>query len=388
MDCFFDEIVPRRGTSCVKWDAAPPVKVDGDVIPLWVADMDFRVAPCIAEALEKRVKHGVFGYVNVPRSWYECVSRWFSQRHGWDFDPSSLMYTTGVVPALSAVIKALAKPGDRVVIATPVYNCFFSSIRNNGCIASESPLKELPGPRYALDFDDLERRCSDPSASILLLCNPHNPAGRVWTRAELERVASIARRTGMLVVSDEIHCEIVRPGLHYVPMGAVDPENTVSLISPSKSFNIAGLQMAGIVSGNPERRAAIDRAVNINEICDVNPFGPVAAEAAYSAEGAAWLDALNAYIWENDALLRSRFARELPEFPVFELEGTYLVWIDCRSAGMPSAEIENFLLSTEKVWVNAGSLYGAEGFVRVNLATSRQLLSEGLDRLVRGLRAL
>lgn len=388
MNPLFDTLVTRKGSSCVKWDAQPPVKVEGDVIPLWVADMDFPAAPCIRRALEKRVAHGVFGYVAVPRSWYECVARWFSQRHGWSFAPESLLYTTGVVPALSAVIKALTRPGDKVVMATPVYNCFFSSIRNNGCEASCSPLREVPGPSYAFDFEDIERRCTDPRAAILLLCNPHNPAGRVWTRAELERVADIARRTGTLVVSDEIHCEIVRPGLRYVPMGSVDPENTVTLISPSKSFNIAGLQMAGIVTDSADRRKAIDRAINIHEICDVNSFGPVAGEAAYSDEGAAWLEALNAYIWENDTLLRERFAKELPEFPVFALEGTYLDWVDCRCLKMRSEEIENALLAREKVWVNAGAMYGTDGFVRVNLATPRALLSEGLDRLVLGLRAL
>ena len=388
MNPLFDTLVTRKGSSCVKWDAQPPVKVEGDVIPLWVADMDFPAAPCIRRALEKRVAHGVFGYVAVPRSWYECVARWFSQRHGWPFAPESLLYTTGVVPALSAVIKALTRPGDKVVMATPVYNCFFSSIRNNGCEASCSPLREVPGPSYAFDFEDIERRCADPRAAVLLLCNPHNPAGRVWTRAELERVADIARRTGTLVVSDEIHCEIVRPGLRYVPMGSVDPENTVTLLSPSKSFNIAGLQMAGIVTDSADRRKAIDRAININEICDVNPFGPVAGEAAYSDEGAAWLEALNAYIWENDTLLRERFAKELPEFPVFALEGTYLDWVDCRCLKMRSEEIVNALLAREKVWVNAGAMYGTDGFVRVNLATPRALLSEGLDRLVLGLRAL
>ena len=384
----FTSITPRKGTDCVKWDAQPPVPVDGEIIPMWVADMDFPAAPFIREALRKRLDHGVFGYTVVPQGWYDCVTRWFGTRHGWKIDPAWVQYTTGVVPGISAVIKALTRPGDKVVIQTPVYNCFFSSIRNNGCTAAESPLRIAPGPRYEMDFESLERQCADPAAKLLLLCNPHNPAGRVWTRAELERVADIARRCGVVVVSDEIHCEIVRPGLGYVPMGSVDQGNCITLCSPSKSFNTAGMQMAAIVSDNPDWRARIDRAINDNEICDVNPFAPVAFQAAYSDEGAVWLAELCQTIWEHYALMVSRVRAEAPAFPVFDLEGTYLAWVDCHVLGLPSDEIEKELLRHEKVWVNAGAMYGCEGFIRVNLATPKQLVSEGLNRIIRGLNRL
>lgn len=388
MKSIFDSVAERRGSSCEKWDATPPVPYEGDLIPMWVADMDFPAAPCIRRALQKRLDHGVFGYARVPERWYEAVIRWFSSRHGWDMKRDEILYTTGVVPGISAVIKAFTSPGDGVVVMTPVYNHFFSSIRNNGCEALCCPLAEAEGPRYEIDFDSLEACCSDSRARILLLCNPHNPAGRIWTRGELEKVARVARRHSLLVVSDEIHCEIVHPGGHYVPMATVDPSNCISLFSPSKSFNIAGLQMAGIWSENPEWRRKVDRAINVNEICDVNPFAPEAGIAAYSDEGALWLDELNAYIWGNYQMLRETMAAKAPAFPVFEMEATYLAWIDCRAAGMPSAELENRLIREIGIWVNAGSIYGTEGFLRINLATSRELLSEGLRRLVKGLSGL
>ena len=384
----FDRMPERKGSGCVKWDEKPPVEVEGDVIPLWVADMDFPAAPCIREAMQKRMDHGVFGYTCVPKAYDETVSRWFSRRHGWTPDPSWMIHTTGVVPAISAVIKALAEPGDEVVILTPVYNCFFSSIRNNGCVCSESPLATVPGPRYEIDFEDLERRCASGRARILLMCNPHNPAGRLWTRAELEKVALIARRHGLIIVSDEIHCELAAPGLSYTPMALIDQSGCVTLCSPSKSFNIAGLQMATIISDNPQWRERIDRAININEICEVNPFAPVAGMAAYSERGEQWLDALNKYIYANYDYLCGRLHAELPEFPIYEMEATYLAWVDCHALDMSSQLIEERLLREQRVWVNAGSMYGTDGFIRINLATPRALLAEGTDRLVAGLRSM
>ena len=382
----FDEIIPRRGSNCIKWDARPPFGADGDgIIPLWVADMDFKAAPCIIDALRRRVEHGVFGYVSVPDSYYEAVIRWFGKRHAWKIEKDWIIYTTGVVPALSAVIKALCKPGDKVILQTPVYNCFFSSIRNNGCEMLDAPLLYHDGT-YSFDFEALERACADEKAKVLLLCNPHNPAGRVWTRDELARVGQIARRHGVAVVSDEIHCEIVMPGYEYTPFASISPEDQaccITLCSPSKSFNIAGLQTANIVTDNPEWRRLIDRAINDNEICDINPFGVVALEAAYSNEGAKWLEELNQYIYDNYLLLKEK----LSDFPVCKLEGTYLPWVDVSSLGIPSEKLEEDLLEKEKVWVNAGKMYGTEGFIRINLACPRALLAEGLDRVRRGLAA-
>ncbi|MBO7585242.1 MAG: pyridoxal phosphate-dependent aminotransferase [Bacteroidales bacterium] len=383
----FDEIVNRRGSGSVKWDARPPFGIPGEeVIPLWVADMDFKAAPFILDALKKRVDHGVFGYVNVPDSYYDAVISWFAGRHGWKMEKEWILYTTGVVPALSAVIKAFCKPSDKVIVQTPVYNCFFSSIRNNGCERLDVPLL-YHDSTYSFDFDALERACADPKARVLLLCNPHNPAGRVWKAEELERVGEIARRHGVVVVSDEIHCEIVMPGHRFVPFASVSAGNQsccVTLCSPSKSFNIAGLQIANIVTDNADWLKRIDRAVNDNEICDVNPFGVVALQAAYSEQGARWLEELNEYIFANYSLLKEK----IPDFPVCKLEGTYLAWIDVSSIGLPSEKMEEELLRKEKVWVNAGTMYGTEGFIRVNLACPRSVLSEGLERLRRGLASL
>ena len=383
----FDTIIPRRGTDSIKWDARPPFDADTEgVIPLWVADMDFKAAPFIIDVLRKRVEHGVFGYVCVPDSYYEAVCRWFSGRHGWKVEKDWIIYTTGVVPALSAAVKALSKPREKVILQSPVYNCFFSSVRNNGCEILDVPLLYHDGT-YSYDFDGLERACADPAAKVMLLCNPHNPAGRVWTREELARVGDIARRHGVTVVSDEIHCEIVMPGFTYTPFASVSPENQaccVTLCSPSKSFNTASLQIANIITSNPEWRKLIDRAINVNEICDVNPFGVLALEAEYSPEGAEWLKELNQYIYDNYLLLREK----LSDWPVCKLEGTYLPWVDVSSLGIPTEKIEEELLRNYKVWVNAGAMYGTEGFIRINLATPRSVLAEGLDRVSRGLAAL
>ncbi len=379
----FDELIPRRGTNSYKWDSA----ADAGVLPLWVADMDFRTAPCIIEALRRRVEHGIFGYTRVPDAYYQAVIDWFGRRHGWQIDREWIIYTSGVVPALSAVIKALTDAGDRVLVQTPVYNCFFSSIRNNGCELVSNPLVR-DGNTYRMDFDDLERKTADPRTKLLLLCNPHNPVGRVWTREELLRVGDICLRNGVRVISDEIHCELTLPGHEYIPFASLSEAfqaNTITCLSPSKAFNIAGLQIANIVSSDEEVRRRIDRAININEVCDVNPFGVEALIAAYG-RGADWLEALNAYIYENYRCLCDYFAEQLPQLPVTKLEGTYLVWVDCRALRLSSAELAAHLLERQKLWLNEGTMYGAEGegFLRINIACPRSRLLEALERLKAG----
>lgn len=403
----FDIITDRKNSNCIKWDAKPPVEVNSDIIPMWVADMDFKAAPFIREALKKRVEHGVFGYNIVPKIYYQSVCSWFSRRYNWKINPEWLIYTTGVVPAISAVLKAFTNPGDKVIIQTPVYNCFFSSIRNNGCEISESPLKYTVNDgigHYAIDFENFEEKCSDEKAKVFLLCNPHNPAGRVWSKEELSKIGEICRRHDILVVSDEIHCEIIRPGNRFIPFAVASEQNQhccVTLNSPSKSFNIAGLQIANIITDNEVWRQKIDRAININEICDVNAFGIAGLIAAYGApepdgfigqyrtEGEDWIEQLNEYIASNYNYLKQLVIDELPNFTLTDLEGTYLAWLDCSAAGnMTSLEIENSLLKNEHVWVNAGSMYGTEGFIRINLACPKSILSEGLHRLIIGLKRI
>lgn len=389
MEYDFSRPTDRRGTDSYKWDSAP----EADIIPLWVADMDFETFPGITEALQRRVAHGIFGYTRVPEAYYEAVCRWFKKRHGWHINREDIIYTSGVVPAVSAVIKALTLPGDQVIVQGPVYNCFFSSIRNNGCeMVSNSLIYNKEELRYEIDFDDLERKLKHERARLMLLCNPHNPGGRVWTRDELTRVAELCRKYGVRVVSDEIHCELTLYDNEYVPFGSLPDElsrGSITCCSPSKAFNTAGLQIANIVCRDAEVRNRIDRAININEVCDVNPFGVIALQAAYSDEGYEWLTQLRKYISANYDLLLERFARELPKCKVMRMEGTYLAWIDCSELHIPSDEIEEMLMHENKVWVNAGSMYGAEGaaFIRINMACTSELLNEGITRIVNGLGA-
>lgn len=389
MEYDFSRPSDRRGTDSYKWDSAP----EADIIPLWVADMDFETFPGITEALQRRVAHGIFGYTRVPEAYYEAVCRWFDKRHGWHINREDIIYTSGVVPAVSAVIKALTLPGDQVIVQGPVYNCFFSSIRNNGCeMVSNSLIYNKEELRYEIDFDDLERKLKHERARLMLLCNPHNPGGRVWTRDELTRVAELCRKYGVRVVSDEIHCELTLYDNEYVPFGSLPDElsrGSITCCSPSKAFNTAGLQIANIVCRDAEMRNRIDRAININEVCDVNPFGVIALQAAYSDEGYEWLTQLRKYISANYDLLLERFARELPKCKVMRMEGTYLAWIDCSELHISSDEIEEMLMHENKVWVNAGSMYGAEGaeFIRINMACTSELLSEGITRIVNGLGA-
>lgn len=387
MEYDFSRPTERRGTDSYKWDSAP----ETDIIPLWVADMDFETFPCITEALQRRVAHGIFGYTRVPEAYYEAVCNWFGKHHGWHINREDIIYTSGVVPAVSAVIKALTLPGDQVIVQGPVYNCFFSSIRNNGCeTVSNSLIYNKEELRYEIDFDDLERKLAHERARLMLICNPHNPGGRVWTRDELTRVAELCRKYGVRVVSDEIHCELTLYDNEYVPFGSLPDElshGSITCCSPSKAFNTAGLQIANIVCRDTEVRNRIDRAININEVCDVNPFGVIALQAAYSDEGYEWLTQLRAYISSNYDLLRERFARELPKCKVMRMEGTYLAWIDCSELHISSDEIEEMLMHENKVWVNAGSMYGTEGaaFIRINMACTSELLNEGITRIVNGL---
>ncbi len=381
----FDKTIDRRATNSYKWDSAPE-----GVLPMWVADMDFRTASAIIDALQKRVAHGIFGYTRVPDAYYDAVTSWFSRRHGWDIDREWIIYTSGVVPAVSAVIKALTVPGDKVIVQTPVYNCFFSSIRNNGCEIVSNPLRRT-ADTYEMDFAALERCAADPRAKVMLLCNPHNPAGRVWTPDELTRLGNICLRNGVTVVADEIHCELVYQGFKYTPFASLSDaflHRSVTCVSPSKAFNIAGLQIANIVAFDNDLRSRIDKAININEVCDVNPFGVAATIAAYN-EGEEWLNQLVDYLHGNYEAMAEFCRRELPEFPITRLEGTYLVWMDCSSLGMPSDALEHALLDDARLWLNAGTMYGAEGegYMRWNIACPRSVMLDGLNRFLNFVRS-
>ena len=386
----FDELIERRGTGCVKWDSMLVTSSTGGgqgetLLPLWVADMDFAVAPAIQEAVRQRAQHPVFGYTYVQEDYYASVISWFQRRHGWKIKREWMLYTIGVVPAMSVAIKALTMPGERVLILSPDYNCFFSSIRNNGCEVAESVLRfSRNNQRFELDWQDFEAHCADDKCTVFLLCNPHNPTGRVWTREELQQMTDICHRHGVRIVSDEIHCELIMPGNTFVPMGTVDPE-AVILNSPSKSFNIAGLQMANIVCQDAATRRRLDRAININEVCDVNPFAPVAVMAAYN-DSEDWMDALNLYLWDNYTALRDFAVQHLPQWKVMPLEGTYLVWVDVSACCDSVTTYCEELLEKARVWLNPGTMYGpqsGQGYVRINIACPRSLLMEALNRIVK-----
>lgn len=387
----FDEIFNRRGTGSVKWDEA----AEG-VLPMWVADMDFAVAPCIQEAIRKRAEHPVFGYVSVPQEYYDAVCNWYRTRHGWTIAPESIIYTTGVVPAVSAILQAVIQAGEKVIVQGPAYNCFFSCIRNAGAELSVNALRRVEIDdhtfTYELDLEDLERRCADDTAKVLIMCNPHNPSGRLWTRAELLAVADICRRHDVLVIADEIHNELSAPGTSYTPWGTLPADyqdGAVICVSASKSFNIAGLQMANIVCQNAKLRSRINKRININETCDVGPFGYPATIAAFSEGGLAWLDDLRQYIWDNYKAFADFFRTELPQLPITRLEATYLVWVDITSLGESEA-VADALMADHALWVNAGEHYGERfeapapdgqhRYLRFNIACPRSLMLEGLRR--------
>lgn len=380
MEFDFDTFITRRNTDSYKWDSSD----DTECLPMWVADMDFKTAPAVINALEQRVQHGIFGYTKVPESYYSATQFWFKNRHQFELDREWILYTSGVVPAISAILRAVTVPGDKVIIQTPVYNCFFSSIHNMGCEILENPLVNHQG-HYEMDFADLAQKAALPGVKALLLCNPHNPVGRAWTESELLQLGDICQRHRILVISDEIHCDLMFPNQKHQPYAALGADfqlNSVTCLSPSKSFNMAGLQIANIIAADPSLRARIDKALNVHEVCDVNPFGVAATIAAYT-EGAEWLDALRTYIYGNYQLVKEYLGQELPYLKLTRQDATYLAWIDCHAMNISSALIAETLSKNAHLLVNEGTLYGdaGEGFIRLNMACPRSVLLEGLHRM-------
>lgn len=398
----FDKEIVRKGTDSYKWDNLhniwPSVKRD-EFVPLWVADMDFPVAPVIQKAIERRVRHGVYGYSFPGQDYFEAVVKWFADNHVYHFKTTDIVPTTGVVPAISAIIRAFTNPGDGVLIQPPVYNCFYSTIENNSCTRIESPLIREDYPdgtfSYKMDFEDLEHKCSGGKVKLFLLCNPHNPAGRAWTAEELKEVARICGRYDILVISDEIHNELTPPGFSYTPYAPVagvvngtTARGPIICCSPSKSFNTAGLHIANIVCPDKNTFDRVASGIHANEATGLSPFGIESVKAAYSMEGKEWLDALREYIWANYDYMLTFFRSEIPECPVSRLEATYLPWVDVTALGLTSKEIELFMLENEGVWINGGEMYGGEGYVRFNIACPRRQLERGLARFCRGVQRL
>ena len=376
------EFIDRRGSDCYKWDSE---QAQG-TLPLWVADMDFKAAQPIINAMQRRLEHGVFGYSIVPQANYDAVASWFSRRHGWKgINASNLLYTTAVVPAISAIFKALqlrkqsACEPLRVLTFTPAYNCFFACIENMGCELVASPLV-VRNNRYEINWEEMEAKAQE--ADVFLLCNPHNPTGRVWSRDELVRLADIMRRHHLFVLSDEIHCEFTFPGHQYTPFATVVINDTDFCVctSASKAFNIAGLLCADIYVPNAELFAQINHALEIHEVNGLNPFGLVAQVAAYN-ESEAWLEELNAQVYANFCYLRDFLHENLPMLVLHETEGTYLAWVNIEALGLSSEAFCEQLAKEQKVLLNPSGMYGGTGYVRINLATSHEVLAEALNRI-------
>ena len=379
---YFDEKINRRNTYSLKWN------VEEDELPMWVADMDFKAAPEILEALKKKVDQGIFGYSVVPNEWYEAYQYWWKKRHHFVIKKDWLIFCTGVVPAISSTIRKLTTPNEKVVLLTPVYNIFFNSIINNGCQVVECPLQYKEN-EYSIDFTALENCLKDPQVRLLILCNPHNPIGKIWSKEELEKIGKICEKYHILVLSDEIHCDIIEKGQDYVPFASINEwcrENSIMYCSPSKAFNLAGLQTAAVIVPNDFLRHKIWRALNTDEIAEPNSFAISAVIAAYK-QSEKWLNSFNAYIDQNREIVQKYIFEEIPIIKVISSKATYLIWIDCKEVCDNSEILADFIRRETGLYLCAGSEYGkaGEGFLRMNVACSKNTLLEGLNRLKKGI---
>ena len=379
----FDSVVDRRADDAVKWRVA-----DGE-LPMWVADMDFRVAPEIEDALKRRLDHGVFGYGGVPTKWYDAYRTWWRERHGLEMAREELIFTTGVIPAISSAVRRLTLPNENVVIQTPVYNIFFNCVVNNGARVLESPLRYENG-EDSIDFGDLEKKLAEPQTTLMILCNPQNPVGKIWSADELREIGRLAKKHGVTVISDEIHCDITEPGKSYVPFASVSDECreiSVTCVAPTKAFNIAGLHTAAAYVAEPFLRRKIARGLNTDEVAEPNAFALTAAVAAFN-EGGAWLDEMREYVFENRRVAEEYIARMIPALRAVAGDATYLMWIDGRRAARSDGEsLAKYIRRASGLFLSDGAIYGGCGqnFLRLNLACPRSVLFDGLGRLARSL---
>ncbi len=378
----FDEVINRRNTGCAKWDMTK----EGE-LPMWVADMDFQTAPQITNALIERAKHGVFGYALKGDEWYKAYKNWWSTRHHFNIEKEWLMFCTGVIPALSSIVRKLTTPAENVVVMTPVYNHFFSSILNNGRNVLESKLKYENG-EFDIDFKDLEEKLSNPQTTMMILCNPHNPIGKIWNKATLEKIGNMCCENHVIVVSDEIHCDIVEPEKEYIPFASISEKcknNSITCVSPTKTFNIAGLQTAAILVPDEGLRNRVNRAINTDEVAEPNVFAAIAPVVAYN-EGGEWLDELNKYLWENRKFAENFIKENIKGVFPIKAEATYLMWVDCTSVSTNSKELCDFIREKTGLFVTSGDVYrNADGFMRVNIACPRSVLEDGFNRLRTGI---
>ncbi len=389
----FDEIIDRTNYHSVKWDElGKKFNADAkDVLPMWIADMEFRSPQPVIDAIENAALHGIYGYTSRPSSYYQAIVGWMEKRHNWKIKEDWIAYSPGVVPALSLIVRAFCQPGDKVIIQPPVYYPFFGVIENNGCNILKNPLK-LKNGRYIMDFEDLERKVDDSRTKILIFCSPHNPVGRVWQKEEISRLGEICLKNEVIVISDEIHADILFEGYKHTPFASISQEfaqNSITCTAPSKTFNLAGLQTSSIIIPNKKCYKIYDNILNSFELSENNVFGLVALEAAYR-DGEEWLEQLLSYLNENLIFLMKYFKERIPKIKVIKPEGTYLVWLDCRQLGLNTKELNAFMIKKAKVALDDGYWFGieGEGFMRINIACPRSFLKEGLKRIERAVNSI
>ena len=378
----FDTTVNRRDTNSLKWDVVE------NELPMWVADMDFPTAPEVQAAIQKRAAHGVFGYSVIPDEWYQAYMDWWQKRHSFSIQKDWLIFCTGVVPAISSTVRKLTTLAEKVLLQTPVYNIFFNSIINNGRQVLESSLRYSDG-QYEIDFEDLEQKLADPQTSLMILCNPHNPIGKIWNKETLKKIGELCWKHHVVVLSDEIHCDLTNPDMEYIPFASVSEkcrENSITCIAPTKAFNLAGLQTAAVVIPNAALRQKVWRALNTDEVAEPNAFAVDATIAAFT-EGEAWLDELRKYIFENKKRAAEFVKENIPQIRTVPSDATYLLWLDCSALSGSAAEVAQYIRNKTGLYLSEGSQYGScgENFLRINVACPRSVLEDGLIRLQKGI---
>ena len=379
----FDKIPDREGTSCIKYDLRYETFGRQDIIPMWIADMDFATPDFIIEALQKRLNHPALGYSFRPNEYYSSIIDWQQKRHNWEIEKEWICFTPGVVPAINMSTLAFTSTSDSIIIQPPVYHPFFSAVESHNRKLICNPLKET-ADGWKMDFDNLEES-SEQGAKMIILSNPHNPIGRVWSESELKHLAEICLKHNMLILSDEIHCDLTFPGFKHTPMASLSSEIadiTVTYISPSKTFNLAGLSTSSIIISNPSLREKFMGVFENLHLGLGNIFGTTASIAAYT-KGSAWLDELTEYIKGNIEFVINFFSSHIPEIIPVKPEATYMIWLDCRKLKMTGKELNNFFVNEAGVGMNEGSMFGTggEGFMRINIATSRNLLTKSLEQI-------
>jgi len=381
----FNTVTPRKGTRSVKWDMAEDLYQDKEVLPMWVADMDFQIPEAVKQALQERVEHGIFGYTWPDNLVKNKIKGWLNKRHNWEVEPDWITYSPGVIPSLHMIIQALTQEKDPVLIQTPVYPPFYSVVKDHERELITNPL-EFTGDRYEINFEDFEQKIKDNQVKMFILCNPHNPVGRVWTKDELNKMSEICVKHDVMIIADEIHADLIFSGHTHIPIASLNEDinqRTVTCLSPTKTFNLAGLQASYLVTANKELREQIDQQFKNQGMVMLNTLGITAMEAAYEY-GEEWLEELNQTLEHHRDYVMKRFQQETQSIRVLPAEGTYLLWLDCRSLGLEQKDLKSFMQTQAKVGLNDGASFGeeGEGFMRINIAAPMSILEDGVTRII------